>query len=165
MLTSCSPTHTWGPPPGFSARCLPLPAYDARTSDDHLKAIIKWIVSFSSFHDIRNELLLEEFIMDGESPASIMALYGVSSADHPTCPPAAPLPLELLVRLLSPTAVVEGRPRGWWLFSWWPHESQWRSCVVVLLQPLDRDHLHVVMPDHGCFLTTPPQLALLVMPS
>jgi hypothetical protein len=86
VLTPCSPTHTWGPPPGFSARCLPLPAYDARTSDDHLKAIIKWIVSFSSFHDIRNELLLEELIMDGESPASIMALYESTVCPPPTTP-------------------------------------------------------------------------------
>jgi hypothetical protein len=86
---------------------------------DYLKALIKRSVSFPSFHDVRNELLLEELTMDAESPTSATMLYNASFASHAhshfddrgeggglraLLPP--PLPLELFARLPASTAVV-----------------------------------------------------------
>lgn len=85
---------------------------------DYLKALIKRSVSFPSFHDVRNELLLEELTMDVESPTSATMLYKASFASHAhshfddrgerglrvLLPP--PLPLELFARLPASTAVV-----------------------------------------------------------
>jgi hypothetical protein len=45
----------------------------------HLKALIKRTVPFLSFHDVRNELLLEELTLDTKSPASTTTLYGTPS--------------------------------------------------------------------------------------
>jgi hypothetical protein len=61
--------------------------------------------------------------------------------------------LDLLVRLpaseaiADPARVVTGQGPS----SLWPYWVR-RSCVVVLLQPLDQDHLHLVGVGHGCFL-------------
>jgi hypothetical protein len=41
----------------------------------HLKALIKRIMPFLTFHDMRNELLLEELIMTIEAPALAPTLY------------------------------------------------------------------------------------------
>jgi hypothetical protein len=37
---------------------------------DHLKALIKWIVPFSTFHVMCNELLLEELTMEMKNPVA-----------------------------------------------------------------------------------------------
>jgi hypothetical protein len=42
---------------------------------DHLKALIKRIVPFPTFHVVRNELLLEELTLETEAPAPASALY------------------------------------------------------------------------------------------
>jgi hypothetical protein len=42
---------------------------------DHLKALIKRIVPFPTFHAVRNELLLEELTMEVEAPAPTPTLY------------------------------------------------------------------------------------------
>jgi hypothetical protein len=72
----------------------------------HLKALIKRIVSFPTFHVVRNELLLEELTMTLEAPAPVSALYSAppggpapsggygprtSSTGTPTHPPATTL--------------------------------------------------------------------------
>jgi hypothetical protein len=45
----------------------------------HLKALIKRTVPFPTFHDVRNELLLEELTMTYEATAPALALYSASS--------------------------------------------------------------------------------------
>ena len=42
---------------------------------NHLKALIKRTMSFPSFHDVRNELLLEELTLEAEPGASATALW------------------------------------------------------------------------------------------
>jgi hypothetical protein len=53
---------------------------------DHLKALIKRTMSFPSFHDVCNELLLK-ITMDAESSVSTTTLYDASSTGQPSCPP------------------------------------------------------------------------------
>ena len=48
----------------------------------YLKALIKRSMPFPSFHDVRNELLLEELTMDTESPTSATMLYNASFTSH-----------------------------------------------------------------------------------
>jgi hypothetical protein len=62
--------------------------------NDHLKALIKRVVSFPSFHDIHNKLLLEELTLDAESPAS--------SADHPSHSAAKGGPMHPSVAPITP---------------------------------------------------------------
>jgi hypothetical protein len=47
-------------------------------SYDHLKALIKTIVPFLTFHVVRNELLLEELTMTIEAPTPVSALYSTT---------------------------------------------------------------------------------------
>jgi hypothetical protein len=82
----------------------------------HLKALIKRIVSFPTFHVVRNELLLEELTMTLEAPTPASALYSATpgaqapfegQATHtPSTAPPTPTLQRLLVRLPPPTAAV-----------------------------------------------------------
>jgi hypothetical protein len=48
----------------------------------HLKVLIKRIMPFPTFHDMRNELLLEELTMTIEAPALAPALYSAPPSDQ-----------------------------------------------------------------------------------
>jgi hypothetical protein len=82
----------------------------------HLKALIKRIVPFPTFHVVRNELLLEELTMTIEAPTPAPTLYsatpGAQASSGGQAPrtlltgaPARPLPRPL-VRIPPPTAAV-----------------------------------------------------------
>jgi hypothetical protein len=132
----------------------------------HLKALIKRSVPFPTFHVVRNELLLEELTMANEAPTPASALYSAptsgqpssrgpghpSSVDRGSYPPSTRRPD-------SPSSgfhdrrrssLPQGRPWGWRTLSWWSLRPGWRPRVVVLLQPLERDHRHVAGPGTEC---------------
>ena len=46
----------------------------------HLKALIKRIVPFPTFHVVRNELLLEELTMPIEAPSPTPVLYSAPTS-------------------------------------------------------------------------------------
>jgi hypothetical protein len=50
---------------------------------DHLKALIKRSVPFPTFHDVRNELLLEELTMANEAPTPASAPYSAPTSCQP----------------------------------------------------------------------------------
>jgi hypothetical protein len=50
----------------------------------HLKALIKRIVPFPTFHVVRNELLLEELTMTTEAPAPPLTLYSAPPSGQAT---------------------------------------------------------------------------------
>jgi hypothetical protein len=93
---------------------------------DYLKALIKRSMSFPSFHDVRNELLLEELTMDAESPTSATMLYNASFPSHahshfddrgeggctPSCRPHCPWRSSPGSQLRQRSLVPQGRPWG-----------------------------------------------------
>lgn len=141
---------------------------------DHMKALIKQTVSFPSFHDVRNELLLKDLTIDNESHTPTMALRRVLRGQPPrtlTTRGGGHVRLllpKLLIRLLGPTAVADPARAATLLVV--AHRPQRQAAVAVILQPLDRDHLHVAGLDQGCFFamsptTGSPDDALLRSPS
>jgi hypothetical protein len=56
----------------------------------HLKALIKWIVPFPTFHAVRNELLLEELSMTHEAPPPVSALYSATTGTQTSSGGQAP---------------------------------------------------------------------------
>jgi hypothetical protein len=58
----------------------------------HLKALIKRIVPFSTFHVVRNELLLKELTMVTEAPAPAPALYSAPPGTQAPSGGQAPRP-------------------------------------------------------------------------
>jgi hypothetical protein len=58
----------------------------------HLKALIKWIVPFPTFHAVRNELLLEELSMTHEAPPPVSALYSATTGTQTSSGGQAPPP-------------------------------------------------------------------------
>jgi hypothetical protein len=137
---------------GVEPSAWPQPRYG------HLKALIKRTVSFPTFHAVRDELLLEELTMATEAPALAPALYNAPPGGQT---PFGSRPLVLrrqdhLPALLPHpcgsssgfhrrrwSSPPQGRPRGWRLHPSWSLRSGCRPVKAVILQPLDRDHLHV----------------------
>jgi hypothetical protein len=60
---------------------------------DHLKALIKRIVPFSTFHIMCNELLLEELTIEMRNPASALVLYNAPSGSQAPSGGGRPLAL------------------------------------------------------------------------
>jgi hypothetical protein len=145
---------------------------------------------------VRNELLLEELTMAFEAPTPAPVLYSTTpgtqaspggggggpprsidrdprSVSH--CGSYGPSSAFHHLRCPSPT---QGRTWGRRLLSWRFHRPGWRPELAVVLQPLDRHHLHVAgsspqrLPSSGAgaaLLTTPsyctPTLPAYGMPS
>jgi hypothetical protein len=123
---------------------------------DHLK-VLKCFMPFLSFHNVCNELLLEELTLGTESTA----LPQPSTTCPPVASPRPPLPMGLLRALLPPLLLL-GPSSGCQLqgavattarvtVGWCPFWTR-GSCMVVLLQPMDRDHLYVVEPSRRSLL-------------
>jgi hypothetical protein len=131
---------------------------------DHLKALIKRTVPFPTFHVVRNELLLEELTMTHDAPTLAVVLYStipsaqVSPRGQPPPPPARapstrtharPPPSYFSFGPLSTfhhrwqSSPPQGRTWGRRPLSWRSHRPRGRSELVIVLQPLDRHHLHV----------------------
>jgi hypothetical protein len=121
----------------------------------HLKALINRTMTFPTFHDVQNEVLLDELTMVTEAPAAAPALYSTppdgqapSGGGGGSCPPSTGLlstlilwslwllvrfpPLIEVVALAWATAGVAAPPGVVLQLGWWPS-------VVVILQPLDQD--------------------------
>jgi hypothetical protein len=120
---------------------------------DHLKALIKRTVPFPTFHVVRNALLLEELTLTHDAPTLAVVLYStipsaqVSPRGQPPPPPrvrsyfsSGPLSTFHHRWQSSPP---QGRTWGRRPLSWRSHRPRGRSELVVVLQPLDRHHLHV----------------------
>jgi hypothetical protein len=71
----------------------------------HLKALIKRTMPFSTFHVVRNELLLEVLTMDTEAPVPAPALYSAPPGRHAPSKGQAPHPLSTGAPTLTPPAV------------------------------------------------------------
>jgi hypothetical protein len=124
---------------------------------DHLKTPIKRIVPFPDFHVMRNKLLLEELTMVIETPALASALYNAPPDGQASLGGGKPLTLHQpgcclpsSCRPRDPSSLPQGQPRGWRLHPGWSLQPRWQPGVVVILQPLDRDHLHVAGPVPEC---------------
>jgi hypothetical protein len=83
----------------------------------HLKALIKRTAPFSTFHVVRNELLLEELTMTIEAPAPAPALYSVttgaqaSSRGQPPCTPSTGAPARPPATAPRPASTADGGRR------------------------------------------------------
>jgi hypothetical protein len=145
-----------------------------------LKALIKRIVPFPAFYDVRNELLLEELTLETEAPAPAPPLYSARRGGQAPSGGggAGPTPsnhgghyLHSTRRPCDPSSgfqhrwrssFPQGQQRERWLHPGWSLRSGWRPGVAVILQTLDRDHRLVVGPGPECLLpsyTSPPDRA------
>ena len=75
-----------------------------RSRYGHLKALIKRIVPFSTFHVVRNELLLKELTMVTEAPAPAPALYSAPPGTQAPSGGQAPRPPSTTAPVTPPTA-------------------------------------------------------------
>jgi hypothetical protein len=75
--------------------------------------------------------------------------YSIDRAPHSPsyCGPCDPSSGCQCRRRPSP---LQGRTRGWQLHLWRFHRPGWRPGLVVTLQPLDRNHLHVAGSGPEC---------------
>jgi hypothetical protein len=127
----------------------------------HLKALIKRTVPFPTFHAVRNELLLEELNITHEAPTLVSALYNATTGAHATpggqpprilsTPPPRPPPL-FHHRWRSPPT--QGRLWGRRFLTRRYHRTGRRPELAIVLQPLDRHHLHVAGSDPRCLSTS-----------
>jgi hypothetical protein len=128
----------------------------------HLKALIKRTVPFPTFHAVRNELILEELTMTHEAPTPAPALYSTTLGARdlrsaPYCVSSGPSSTVHHRRRPSPP---QGRTWGRRLLSWRSHRPGGAELAVVL-QPVDRHHLHVVgsgpqrLPSSGAGTDSP----------
>jgi hypothetical protein len=76
----------------------------------HLKALIKRTVPFPTFHDVRNELLLEELTMAYEATAPALTLYSAPPGGQAPSGGQAPRPPSTEAPT-SPTPAVPAAPR------------------------------------------------------
>jgi hypothetical protein len=76
----------------------------------HIKALIKSIVPFPTFHHVRNELLLEELTMAYEAPAPAPVLYNAPPGGQAPSGGQAPRPPSTGAPT-RPTSVVPAAPR------------------------------------------------------
>jgi hypothetical protein len=131
----------------------------------HLKALIKRIAPFPTFHVVRNELLLEELTMESEAPAPSpgtlqhSSRWQAPSGGHAPRPPSTGLLSHSTRRPCGPSSgfhrrrrssFPQGQLRGWRLHPSLSLRPGWRPGVAVILQPLDRDHLHVARSGPEC---------------
>lgn len=104
---------------------------------DHLKALIKRTMSFPSFHDIRNELFLEELTMDNESPRPLRRTLYRQEFIRALLPPPI---LEFLFRLPALTTVANPvrAATGAMALPVVALAIEARVGAAIVLQPLDK---------------------------
>lgn len=104
---------------------------------DHLKALIKRTVLFPSFHDIRNELFLEELTMDDESPRPLRRTLYRQEFIRALLPPPI---LEFLFRLPALTTIANPvrAATGAMALPVVALAIEARVGAAIVLQPLDK---------------------------